>query len=720
MILIRGLATFVFAASTLTSVVRAADDHAAVARRIAASSQLAAQEYRIGVRNGTVVAEAEVEEARLFLTEAKRSARLLPAPTSAGTTVRLEALLALVGRTGAPDSLDIGVRQLANELSGALGISLDEVPARTPSLARGAALWQQQCASCHGLVGGGDGPAAAGLSPRPAVLSDAAALGDVTPLDFYRRVTIGVAGTAMPSYESRLSAEDRWAVATYATLLRYPAAAGSVPDALAAFPAHAEQSDAALLAALNARADDAGLSRLAAIRRHGDAAGRDNDAELVFATVRSQLDTAVTLAKAGQGDAASAKAFDAYMTFEQIERDVSAKSPALGRELETAFAALRTRSIGGATSAELGSIRAQLQTALERAERTVADALSPLNLFAQSFFLMLREGLEAILIVGALITFLVKTGAGDRKRDIHVGVVAALAASVLTAVALETIFQIAPAQREALEGGTMVVATGFLFYVSYWLLSKMEVVKWTSFVKGKVGSAVSSGSTFALASAAFLATYREGFETVLFYKALFVASGASGSALAIIAGMLLGALVLGAVYVGMNRFGVKLPLKPFFAFTSAFLYYMAFVFAGKGIMELQEGGLVSTTLLPWAPRVPALGVYPTLESLSLQSVLFVLALAALVWNFVVEPRRVRGVTQVMVPEPTARAEAAVETARAALSEAAGAPVAFAANAQRDLLRSLERMEADLSAMRAEVERMRGYLLPTRAPAEPAA
>ena len=353
-------------------------------------------------------------------------------------------------------------------------------------------------------------------------------------------------------------------------------------------------------------------------------------------------------------------------------------------------------------------MRGTLAADLERAERAVADDLSPTNLFVQSLFLMLREGLEALLIVSALLTFLVKTGAAHRRRDIHVGVGAALAASVLTAVALETIFVLTPGKREALEGGTMVVAAGVLFYVSYWLLSKMEVVKWTSFVKGKVQDAVTSGSALALASAAFLAVYREGFETVLFYKALFVAGGQGGSVLPVFAGMALGVLLLAGVYIAINRFGVKLPLKPFFGATSAFLYYMAFVFAGKGVAELQEGGLVSTTILPWAPRVPGLGIYPTLESLLAQGVLAALAVGALVWTFWIEPRRLR-VTQVMVPDVAPAGESAPTNVRAARRDERTVPPSAMPVFQRDILRSLERMEADLAAMRAEVERMRGYV-----------
>jgi high-affinity iron transporter len=396
------------------------------------------------------------------------------------------------------------------------------------------------------------------------------------------------------------------------------------------------------------------------------------------------------------------------MTFEQVERGVRAKNPGLASDLETSFASLRTRAAGGATPAELGAIRRQLEAGLENAERTLGDQLSPFNLFVQSFIIMLREGLEAILIVGALMTFLSKMGAGERKRDIHIGVGAAIGASLLTAVALETIFVLSPAHREALEGGTMVLATVVLFYVSYWLLSKMEVVKWNQFVRGKVRDALDSGSALALASAAFLAVYREGFETVLFYKALFVA-GSTGGAMPVLAGILAGSVVLVAVYIGINRFGVRLPLKPFFAFTSAFLYYMAFVFAGKGIAELQEGGLISTTIVPWAPRIPPLGIYPTVESLAAQGLLVLLAIVALVWNFVLEPRR-------------ARRRAALAAGGSVSSQASAppdtmpsdaAPLALAHSSMVELLRSLERMEADLAEMRAEVERMRRHLLASR-------
>lgn len=676
-------------------------DSVATARRIAASAELAAQEYRIGVVDGRVVMPAEVDEARLFLTEARRAAELLPTGVADAAVLHIDAALGFMSGTASPDSIDAAVKRLTTHLSGSLGIALVEIPNRTPSLARGAELYQAQCASCHGTIGRGDGPAGRGLDPVPADLTDHLALADVTPLAFYQRITIGVAGTAMPAYESRMPAADRWALALYASTLRQPEPAGDVPAALRDFGTVATMNDTQLLAALGNGATAATVSAVRSYQMDAD----DGAARAaIFATVRRHVDESSKLAREGKHDAAVTAAFDAYLAFEQVERTVRAKDASLATELEASFATLRTRVGGGATRDELGAVSGELYAGLERAERVVADETSPLNLFVQSLMIMLREGLEAILIIGALIAFLVKIGASHRKRDIHIGVGAAVALSVLTAVLLETVFQLSPAHQEVLEAITMLVAVGVLFYVSYWLLSKMEVAKWTAFVKERVQVAVTGGSAFALASAAFLAVYREGFETVLFYKALLVSGGPTGgSVVPVVAGIAVGGAVLAVVYVLINRFGVKLPLRPFFAATSAFLYYTAFVFAGKGIAELQAGGVVGTTVLPGWPRIAALGIYPTVESLLAQGILVVLALVALVWIFGISRR-----------------QAAVATSAAAVSPVASEPLPGletrppGPGVEGVVLRSLEQMEADLGALRSEVERLRATVVESSA------
>jgi high-affinity iron transporter len=670
-------------------------DPSVAVRRLAATAQLAAQEYRLGVSNGRVVAPEEVAEAKLFLSESRRSAELLPDWSRREMLQRVDSLAVLVGQVAPPGALDAKVRQLVVALSASYGITVDEMPSQTPSLARGATVYRSNCSGCHGDQGRGNGPMAQSLDPPPANLADVTALRTASPLDFYRRISIGVVGTSMPAFEARLSAQDRWAVALYASLLRLPPAAGSVPPTLQQFAQSGKMSDAAILAALpDTTLRQNALARLAAVRSFQPDQLPGVNAQ-IFSQIRGQLDSTYALARRGD-TSASSRAFDAYMTFEQVERSVRAKNPSLASELESSFAALRTRAAGGATAAELDRIRHQLDGGLENAERILADRLSPTNLFLQSFVILLREGLEALLLVGALLTFLGKMGAAHRKRDIHIGVGAAVVASLFTAFAVETIFELTPAKREALEGATMVVATGVLFYVSYWLLSKMEVAKWNHFVKSKVQDALTSGSGLALASAAFLAVYREGFETVLFYKALFLSGGSSAAGMPIVAGILLGSLAMVGVYIAINRFGLRLPLKPFFGVTSGFLYYMAFVFGGKGVAELQEGGLLPTTIIPGAPRVPALGIYPTVESLLVQSLLLALLLVALVWTFVVEPRRSRTRLPSSLPPVT---------------PAVIPPVPQEAG--RELLRSLERMEADLAEVRAEVERMKTNL--TEAP-----
>src|SRR2546425_2739710 len=198
----------------------------------------------------------------------------------------------------------------------------------------------------------------------------------------------------------------------------------------------------------------------------------------------------------------------------------------------------------------------------------------------ESFVLLLREGFEAILLVAALMTFLARAGAVERRRHVAQGAWAAVGASVITAAVIELLFQVTPGEREALEGFTMLLATAVLFYVSYWLVSKIEAAKWNAFVKSRMEEALSAGSGGALASVAVLAGYRQGFETILFYKALLTSArlgGGGGGTTGVPGGGIVGGAALVLVFIGINPFGLQGPLKPFFAITSAMLYYMAFV-----------------------------------------------------------------------------------------------------------------------------------------------
>jgi high-affinity iron transporter len=281
------------------------------------------------------------------------------------------------------------------------------------------------------------------------------------------------------------------------------------------------------------------------------------------------------------------------------------------------------------------------------ARQSIADALpraaaladrtdeSGVTMFWQSFIIILREGFEAILVVGAVVAFLIKTGNRERLRSIWTGAALGVVASAITAVLLKTVLAAIPASSEIVEAVSLLIAVVVLFSVSYWLISKIEAHKWQKFIREKVSVALEDGSGGALMLIAFLAVYREGAETALFYQALF--SQSHSAVLPLTLGIVTGSVALAIVFVLFYRFGVKIPMRIFFAATSVLLYYMAFVFAGRGIRELQEGNVLSMTPLPHVPDISALGLFPTVETVAAQSLLLLLLAFAVIRTFVLKP-----------------------------------------------------------------------------------
>jgi high-affinity iron transporter len=641
--------------------VAAQSDEGAAARRIADIAAVAMDEYALGVADGRVVNRAEYDEAVLFLAEARRAATGLRPAVAASTMQTLDALVAGVEARRAPNELRPLVDSLRARLSAAVGIPLDAAPRGVPSLVSGEAIYREQCAACHGASGRGDGPGAAGLDPPPADLADSS-LRSTSPLDFFRKINVGVAGTAMPAFQGLLPEDRRWAVALYTASLRAGEAerrrgaevlrqgCDSCLPLVSSFEATASLSDdslAALLAAsLGRDPGDSATLAAAAFGRVAAAAeelGFDRRLEVarVVGGARVGLEAAERAARDGDLAGADRQALDAYLVFERIEATVRARDPGAAASVEAAFARVRGAIAGGDVSVVDPAVR-EAAAALERAAAVFAQRPAPGLLFAQSLLIMIREGFEAILIVGALMAFLVRAGAPERRRDIGFGVLWAVVASLLTAGAFATLFRAAAASQEALEGATMLVAALVLFWVSYWLVSKVEIKKWQAFVASRMDKALMSRRALALAAVAFLAVYREGFETVLFYAALFAtANGTAGARASIGGGMLLGAALLAVVYYAMQRYGRRVPLKPFFAVTSALLYLMTFTFAGQGVAELQAAGYLPMTPLDWVPRVPALGIFPTMQTVTAQALLAAALGLALAWVFWLEPRTAR-------------------------------------------------------------------------------
>jgi len=335
------------------------------------------------------------------------------------------------------------------------------------------------------------------------------------------------------------------------------------------------------------------------------------------------VDGALARLDAGDTSGAIAELNEFRYAWTDVEGLVKVRSAAAYTRIENnmakAAAQLASRPPDVAAARQtLGEMRADLsEVASSGSHYGVPDAA----------IILLREGLEALLVVGALLTFLQRMGHGDKSRWIWLGCAAAIAASVLVAAVVNVIFARAGgSNRELLEGVTGLVAAAMLIYMSYWLHSKASLGAWHHYIQQKGTAALSSNSLFSLAFLAFLAVFREGAETVLFYAGIAPSIALGDLAL----GLALGVVGLVAVGVAMFALGVRLPLRPFFAAATVLIYYLAFKFVGTGIHALQVAGVLQATTAPYLPEIGALGVYPTWETTAAQLLLVMVSVAALV------------------------------------------------------------------------------------------
>ncbi|WP_313187040.1 FTR1 family iron permease [Lacrimispora sp.] len=284
-----------------------------------------------------------------------------------------------------------------------------------------------------------------------------------------------------------------------------------------------------------------------------------------------------------------------------------------------------------------GEVRASLDELIkllrEDANQLDGKKESAVSVFRSSLLIITREGFEAILIVGAIIAYLIKSGNKQKTGAVYWGSLVALGASVLMAFILNSLSGASGANQEITEGVTMLIAVVVLFYVSNWMVSKAESAVWTGYIEGKVQSSITKGSMFSLAFAAFLAVFREGAETILFYQALL--AGTKTYINMVWAGLGVGCLALVVIYLLIRFMSIKLPLKPFFLGTSILMFVMSITFVGSGIKELQEGNVIGVTPVPGISSVDILGIYPTLETLIPQVVLLI----ATVITFVIQIRK---------------------------------------------------------------------------------
>ncbi|MDX1372547.1 MAG: FTR1 family protein, partial [Nitrososphaeraceae archaeon] len=338
----------------------------------------------------------------------------------------------------------------------------------------------------------------------------------------------------------------------------------------------------------------------------------------------------------------------AYLdSYEQIEIPLRPIDPDFTLEMEIKFAELRNLIEKQAPYKEVLTKTGELQNGLDESERLVSGigTVAPGIAFTSSFSIVFREGLESAIIIGTILTYLEASRNERFKKHVYYGIILAGCATAVTWFIAEYVISISGASRELIEAIAGISAVAVLFWVSFWVLNRLETKKWVEFVKSKVWKATTTGSVMVFVFLSFFIVYREGFETVLFYQAMF--SYAIHMETYVILGFIIGLSVILGVAFFVRKIGRRLPLRLLFAVTMGIGAYMSITFLGNAIREFQEIGWISTThLFGVIPRLDInvatmTGIHPTLETVIAQIVLLAIYLVGSLYILVIQPRKLK-------------------------------------------------------------------------------
>jgi high-affinity iron transporter len=364
--------------------------------------------------------------------------------------------------------------------------------------------------------------------------------------------------------------------------------------------------------------------------------------------IRMQLDETLRLHKEGNYDGALLTSRSAYLdSYESVEIPLRPIDPDFTLEMEIKFAELRNLIQAHAPYEQVESKVVEIRRGLDESERLVSGTgiLAPTIAFSTSFSIIFREGLESALIIGAILTYLEASRNNRFNKHVYYGIVIAIGATAVTWFIAEFIIDISGASRELIEAIAGVSAVAVLFWVSFWVLNKIETKRWIEFVKAKVWKATTTGSIVVFVLLSFFTVYREGFETVLFYQAML--SFAKYMEWYVVAGLVIGLAVIVGTAIVVRKLGRRLPLKVLFALTMGIGAYMSIAFMGNAIREFQELGYISTThLIGTVPRLDInlaamTGIHPTVETIVAQIILLAVYVAGSLYILIILPRRQR-------------------------------------------------------------------------------
>ena len=353
----------------------------------------------------------------------------------------------------------------------------------------------------------------------------------------------------------------------------------------------------------------------------------------IVQNIKDKMAKVLTLYESGKVDDAIDESGNIYFDeYEEsgMENIVGAKNTQLKLDTEASFNKISALMRAGASKEQIVAAQNKLFDQLTQSLELTKKS-SNWDLFLYAFIIILREGFEALIIVAAVIALLIKSGNSKHLNIVYSALGVAVVLSIATAYGLNYIFgsENAGQTREVMEGAVMLIAVVLLFYVGFWLLSNASSKKWSAYIQGQISNSLSSGDSKMLWWTVFLAVYREGAETVLFYLALLFDAKSPAATSMVAAGFVAGLAALIIVYIVIKEFSLKIAIKPFFIATSVIIFYMSVVFVGKGVMELVEGKVFVPTVIDGLPTITWIGFYPYVQSLVPQAVMIVLLIVGI-------------------------------------------------------------------------------------------
>jgi len=592
-----------------------------------------AVDYAGAVKDGKVVSQSEYDEMKEFALTARTKISALEAKGDQAALVsQATDLEGAIAARAEPAKVGTLAKALAKHLVSVYPVAL--APSAIPDVQVGAKIYAENCASCHGATGHGDGIAGKALDPPPIAFTDKERASQRSIFALYQAVSQGIAGTAMPAF-GQLSEEDRWAVATFVGTFAHDAdevakgekfwtegdkARGTVPN-IDRFVGLTQNDLAESLGEKDASAVMAYL--------HARPAALSQSQSNSLALARKQLKDSVAAYKAGDGKKAQDLALSSYLDgVEPYEQALAAKDGSLKEQIEVEMGRYRSRLAEKAPADQVEAVAAEVESLFAAGDRVLQDSRADWTAaFLGSLTILLREGLEALLVVVAMIAFLRKAERRDVLRYVHAGWVTALLAGAITWGAATYLVTISGANREVTEGVSSLFAAAVLVSVGVWMHQKSVAGQWQAYLRERMAAALNRRSAFFMFGLAFIAVYREVFETILFYAALW----GQGNDHAIVAGLAAGVLGLAAITVLLLRFSAKLPIGKFFSASSWLVAVLAVVLTGKGVAALQEAGWIAPSALS-SPRLELLGVYPSTFGLAAQAAVLTVVLGFFLWN----------------------------------------------------------------------------------------